>query len=349
MHDTLRIAALLFIAALFIGVPAPIAFSEAATSPAAESGPAQPAASQQAASGVAASGDFAGLVDIGGHRLYFACKGSGTPTVILEAGAGNNGDIWSEVDPKAATKTLVFDGVAQFTRVCAYDRPGTIAGSETILRSRSDPAPMPRNAGDVVADLSALLAAAGVRPPYVLVGHSFGGLVVRLFASTLPPDDVVGLVLVDAAQEDFWTKLEALVTPEQWKGMIATPPPPELADYRDFERLDVDASAEEMRKAAAARPLRPMPLIVLSRGLPMELPPDASAKLPANFSAEQERIWRTSQDKLVALVPGAEHVVATKSGHYIQTIQPDLVIDAVRQVVEAVRRGSLVVVTPDRP
>jgi pimeloyl-ACP methyl ester carboxylesterase len=122
-----------------------------------------------------------------------------------------------------------------------------------------------------------------------------------------------------------------LVTPEQWKGMIAPPPPPELADYPDFEILDVDASAEEMRKAAAARPLRPMPLIVLSRGLPMELPPDASAKLPANFSAEQERIWRTSQDKLVALVPGAEHVVATKSGHYIQTIQPDLVIDAVRQ------------------
>jgi pimeloyl-ACP methyl ester carboxylesterase len=304
---------------------------------------------QAAASGVATSGDFAGLVDIGGHRLYLACKGSGTPTVILEAGAGNNGDIWSEVDPKAATQTSVFDGVAQFTRVCAYDRPGTIAGSETIERSRSDPAPMPRSAGDVVADLSALLTAASVRPPYVLVGHSFGGLVVRLFASTLPPDDVVGLVLVDAAQEDFWTKLEALVTPEQWKGMIAPPPPPELADYRDFERLDVDASAEEMRKAAAARPLRPLPLIVLSRGLPMELPPDASAKLPANFAAEQEKIWRTSQDELVALVPGAEHVVATKSGHYIQTMEPDLVIAAVRQVVEAARRGSSVVVSPDRP
>jgi pimeloyl-ACP methyl ester carboxylesterase len=304
---------------------------------------------QAAASGVATSGDFAGLVDIGGHRLYLACRGSGTPTVILEAGAGNNGDIWSEVDPKAATQTPVFDGVAQFTRVCAYDRPGTIAGSETIERSRSDPAPMPRSAGDVVADLSALLTAAGVRPPYVLVGHSFGGLVVRLFASTLPPDDVVGLVLVDAAQEDFWTKLEALVTPEQWKGMIAPPPPPELADYRDFEMLDVDASAEGMRKATAARPLRPLPLIVLSRGLPMELPPDASAKRPANFAAEQEKIWRTSQDELVALVPGAEHVVATKSGHYIQTMEPDLVIAAVRQVVEAAGRGSSVVVSPDRP
>ena len=130
--------------------------------------------------------------------------------------------------------------------------------------------------------------------------------------------------------------------------MIAATPP-ELADYPDVEKLDVDASAVEMRRAAAARPLRPLPLIVLSRGLPMELPPDMSAKLPANFSAEQERIWRDCQDKLVALVPRAQHVVATKSGHYIQTTEPDLVIAAVRQVVEAVRRGSSVVVTPDRP
>jgi len=117
----------------------------------------------------------------------------------------------------------------------------------------------------------------------------------------------------------------------------------ELADYHDFERLDVDASAEEMRKAAVARPLSKLSLIVLSRGRPIELPPDAAAKVKANFSAEQERIWRTRWYKLVALVPGAEHAVATKSGHYIQ---PDLMIDAVRDVVEG---GSPVVVTPDRP
>lgn len=315
-----------------------IAADEATTAPSSESGPAP-------TPGTATSGDFAGLVDIGGRRLYLACKGSGTPTVILEAGAGNNGDIWSMVEPEAAAKISVFDGVAAFTRVCADHRPGTIAGSQ---RSRSDRAPMPRSAADIVADLRALLAAASVHPPYVLVGHSFGGLVVRLFVSTVPPDEVVGLVLVDAAQEEFWTKLKALMTPEQWEGMI-TGTPPELADYHDFEKLDVDASAVEMRRAAAATPLRPLPLIVLSRGLPMELSPDMSAKLPANFSAEQERIWRNCQDELTALVPGAQHVVATKSGHYIQTMEPDLVIAAVRQVVEAARRGSSVVVTPDRP
>jgi hypothetical protein len=114
------------------------------------SGPAQ-----TAASGAATSGDFAGLVDIGGRRLYLACKGSGAPTVILEAGAGNNGDIWSLVEPEAAGKVSVFDGVAQFTRVCAYRRPGMIAGS---LRSRSDPVPMPRSAGVIVRGTSQKVA-----------------------------------------------------------------------------------------------------------------------------------------------------------------------------------------------
>jgi pimeloyl-ACP methyl ester carboxylesterase len=331
MPNLFRVPASPLLVALLIAFPAHLAFGQTTTTP------------------VSASGDFAGLVDIGGRRLYLACKGSGTPTVILEAGAGNNGGIWSEVDPKAATKTSVFDGIAAFTRACAYDRPGTISGSEPILRSRSDPAPMPRSAGGVVADLSALLAAANVRPPYVLVGHSFGGLVVRLLASTLPPADVVGLVLVDAAQEDFWAKLEALMTPDQWKDTMAPAAPPELAGYGDLERLDVEASAAEMRKEAAARPLRPMPLIVLSRGRPYELPPDAAAKLPANFSADQERIWQDCQDKLAALVPGAKHVIAGKSEHYIQTMQPDLVIDAVRQVVDAARRGSSMAAVPDRP
>ena len=177
---------------------------------------------------------------------------------------------------------------------------------------------MPRSAGDIVADLGALLAAAGVHPPYVLVGHSFGGLVVRLFVSTLPPDEVVGLVLVDAAQEDFWTKLKALMTPEQWEGMI-TGTPPELADYHDFEKLDVDASAVEMRRAAAATPLRPLPLIVLSRGLPMELPPDMSAKLPANFSAEQERIWR----ELPRRVGGARARGPARGRHQERALHPD--------------------------
>jgi pimeloyl-ACP methyl ester carboxylesterase len=204
---------------------------------------------------------------------------------------------------------------------------------------------MPRSAGDVVTELRALLAAAGVRPPYVIVGHSFGGLVARLFASTVPAD-AVGLVLVDAAHEEFWAKLKALMTPAQWERVVETPP--ELADYRDVEKLDLDASAVEMRRAAAAKPLRPLPLVVLSRGLPMEIPADLLAHLPPDYVAAQEKVWRELQNALVALVPGARHVVATKSEHGIQATEPDLVITAVRQVVEAVRRGSPAVIIPDR-
>ena len=94
------------------------------------------------------------------------------------------------------------DGVGAFTRVCVYDRPGTLLNAEdTAGRSRSDPAPLPRTAQDVVADLHALLRAARVPGPYVLVGHSLGGLCVRLYATTYP-EEVAGLVLVDASHED---------------------------------------------------------------------------------------------------------------------------------------------------
>ena len=115
-----------------------------------------------------ASGDFAGLVDIGGGRhIYLECRGTGSPTVILESGYGNNADVWDTValDP-GSDKTAVLPGVAAFTRVCAYDRPGTMLDADH--RSRSDPVPMPRTAADAVADLHALIDGAGIPGPYVL-------------------------------------------------------------------------------------------------------------------------------------------------------------------------------------
>ncbi len=214
---------------------------------------------QSAATPVA--GEFADLVDIGGRSLYLDCRGSGGPTVILEAGAGNDSRVWDTVSlPSGTTGGAVLPEVAAFTRVCAYDRPGTFLGPG--LPGRSDAVPMPRTAGEIVADLHVLLAAANVPGPYVMVGHSFGGLVVRLYASTYP-DDVVGLVLVDAAHEDFYAAAEQLMTPAQWDAFIR---PPANPDYPNLERIDTEASATEMREAAVASPLRPMPLIVLTRG-----------------------------------------------------------------------------------
>ena len=165
----------------------------------------------------AAQGDFARLVDIGdGRRLYLECRGTGSPVVVLEAGYRSSARIWSEDYKSGAPRMMVLAGVAAFTRVCAYDRPGTVAHlNNNVRQSRSDPLPMPRTAPAVVADLHALLHAAGVPGPYIFAGHSLGGFIVRLYASTYPRD-VLGLVLVDAYSE----MLETLLTPERWAALV---------------------------------------------------------------------------------------------------------------------------------
>ena len=141
--------------------------------------------------------------------------------------------------------------VAAFTRVCAYDRPGTIGADidDPAQRSRSDPVPQPRAPEDVVADLHALLAAADVPGPYVLAGHSLGGAYVRLYAATYP-DGVVGVVLIDATNEYY----RAGLTPEQWAPLAAFMgvPPPGL-DYPEVERADFDAVLDA-RGASGGRP-----------------------------------------------------------------------------------------------
>src|SRR6478609_4564976 len=140
----------------------------------------------------AETGNFAGLIDIGGGRkMYLKCSGRGSPTVVLVGGLRASADEWDVSDK---SKPTVFTGVGKFTHVCACDRPGTPVGEKP---SRSNPVPQPTTAKDAVADLHALLSAAGEAGPYVLVGHSYGGLIVRLYASTYPKD-VSGLVLVDS-------------------------------------------------------------------------------------------------------------------------------------------------------
>ncbi len=282
---------------------------------------------------MAAAGDFAGLVDIGGRSLYMECRGQGSPTVILEAGFRSRADYWTDdlIQPDAP-RTMVFPGVAAFTRVCAYDRPGTTTFIDgTLLPSRSDPVSMPRTALESVHDLHALLQAAMVPGPYVLVGHSYGGMFARLYASTYP-SEVVGMVLVDAFSEG----LEDQMTPDQWTAYeeLFQPVPEALAGYEDLEFTDLDTSVSQVREATAESPLRPQPLIVLSRGQAMEMPAD----LPGGLTGEGlEQAWTVEQDRLAALLPDARHVIAHESEHYIQLQQPELVIAAVREVVEAVR------------
>ncbi len=282
----------------------------------------------------AAQGDFAGLVDIsGGRRMYLECRGSGGPTVILVAGYGNHGGVWS-IESPAVPQPQVLPAVARFTRVCAYDRPGTIVDPDDPTdRSRSDPVPQPRAAQETVADLHTLLHAAGVPGPYVLVGHSFGGLFVRLYAATYP-DEAAGMVLVDALSEGF----RAAVTPEQWAVALGIFQfvLPQLASYRDYERADFDAAFDAMQRASAAQPLRPMPLVVLSAGVILDLSVLGLIP-PSGFQETFAAASRANQAYLARLLPDARQVIVPEAGHYIQVEQPQAAIDAIRQVVSAVR------------
>lgn len=311
--------------------------------------PVPPAEARVSPQSAAVREHFAGRVAVHGERkLFLQCRGSGSPTVVLEAGLGNAADVWGSAflragNPAADPQQAVLPSVARFTRVCAYDRPGTARlkpRSDAYAPSRSDPAAMPRTARDVVDDLHALLhkapRAAGVRPPYVLVGHSFGGLAQRLYATTYPRD-VAGLVLVDATPDHYPELLarlssSGLLTSEQYAAVTVQSPPPGLETYEDLERIAMDASGAQMQQAQADTPMPAMPFTFLS--LPaLTLPPDWS---PQSTRALQ-RMYATTQKNLRRLTPGARHVVATGSSHYIQLDRPRLVTAAVRGVVERAR------------
>jgi pimeloyl-ACP methyl ester carboxylesterase len=135
------------------------------------------------AAGNPRQGKFSGQVSIGGGReLYLRCAGRGSPTVIMESGIHDSSDAWTVTQPTFPLRSspTVFPGVARFTHVCIYDRPGTTGPRNEP--SRSTPVPMPRKLPDMAADLHKLLTRAGLRAPVVLVGHSLGGLIIRYFS-----------------------------------------------------------------------------------------------------------------------------------------------------------------------
>src|SRR6266542_2955093 len=148
---------------------------------------------------VVSTSDGSGYVHASGRRLYLDCAGHRAPTVILEAGAGRAHDTWD----------AVWSALTTLTRVCRYDRAGI---------GHSQSGPRPRTVQDVVTDLHALLHAAQLPRPYLLVGHSLGGLIVRLYAG-LHPEEVVGLVLIDSSHPD---QLDLLQLSGVSKHLIAT-------------------------------------------------------------------------------------------------------------------------------
>jgi pimeloyl-ACP methyl ester carboxylesterase len=296
-----------------------------------------------AATASAAPTDFAGLVDIGGGRkMYLECRGEGAPTVVLISGKGNGAADWNTVldpvDPvrnvpfdavgagegrQLASEAAVFPAVSRFTRVCAYDRPGTRIDGADI----STPVMQPHRVDQDVDDLHTLLTAGGEPRPYVLVAHSYGGLVALLYAR-LHSEEVSGLVMVDAASDLIRQEASA----EELAGWDASNRVSDPATPEAVELLD------GMGRIEAAPHLPHRPTIVLSADKPWQSPaPDAHGHTSGGVITFAE--WLAAQHLLAASLHAA-HVTETHSGHHIYLYQPELVVDAVRQVVDEVRSSG---------
>jgi len=264
-----------------------------------------------------------------GRTIWLECRGTGTPTVILESGIHDSSDAWitlALVPP--AVGPDVFTALAAVTRVCRYDRPGTIlVADEPSLTERSSAVPMPRTIVEAASDLDALIEAADLEPPFLLVGHSFGGFLQTYFAQT-HPEDVAGLVLVDA----FSAAIPGLFG-EGWDAYerVLNGGPEPLASDPAFERWDITGSVKLAQAAPALR--EDLPVVVISKTEPFALPPDMEG-----FTSEQlERVWQGGQSSLAAMVPGTPHILAEGSDHLIQAREPDLVAQAVVLTMQRIR------------
>jgi pimeloyl-ACP methyl ester carboxylesterase len=289
------------------------------------------------------------LVDIGGRRMQLDCRGTGSPTVIFEAGLDINGSLsWS----------AVHDEIAKTTRACAYSRAGIMW---------SDPKDGPQNAKTVAEDLHATLVKAGEKPPFVLVGHSLGGPYIMTYTKYFGAD-VAGLVFVDASHPDQVQRAKAMssYTPSSmmmlikagaafaWVGAVRIAPMARQglphqplqavqakAAYastslgsmlKEFESMD-----ETLAEAGTFRQLGNRPLYVLtSTAL---LPPQALAalKLTPEQGKLQKEVWKQLHDEEAAWSSKSQHQLIPDAGHYIQFDRPDIVIEAVRSVVKSVR------------
>jgi pimeloyl-ACP methyl ester carboxylesterase len=282
------------------------------------------------------------MIDVGGYKLHINCKGEGSPTVITENGLGGSSPDWSLVQPI----------VGENTRICSYDRAGS---------GWSDTGPAPRTSQQIATELHTLLANAGVPGPYVLVGHSAGGMHIQVYASQYP-DEVAGLVLVDPTPaqliESFTAEERQALLPKagqfrllsmlQFFGLLRFIPLPGdealtplpaatqalIRAHRlqsgaitamSAEVLSMETSIIQTAEAVSLPPERPF--IIVWHGIPAE-------------PVELEPLARASMEELAQRSNNSKLIVAENSGHYITFDRPDVVIEAIRQVVEATRTGT---------
>lgn len=301
------------------------------------------------------------LAPVGGHRLHYRCSGAGAPAVIFEAGIAASSLTWSRVQPM----------VAQWTATCSYDRAG-LAWSEL--------ATLPRDLPALVTELHRLLAAAGVPPPYVLVGHSFGALVIRAFARA-HPSEVAGLVFVDPLHAEEW----CTPSPHQQQllrgGIFLSRVGALLAGLgivrlslallsggapgvpRRFSRVfgrQAAALLEHMVGEVQKLPPEVLPAVQAHwsrprafRGMWQHLAamPSCSADLardtetfgdtPVVVLSARERNprWLAADAALAGASSSGRHVVVPHGGHWVHLDHPELVIQAIREVIESTRQA----------
>ena len=286
------------------------------------------------------------LIDIGGHRLHIHCQGSGSPTVVLEAGMSGWSVDWARVQPE----------VSRHTRTCAYDRAGY---------GWSDEAPGLRSSAQVAKELRALLAGSAIEEPIVLVGHSLGGLHAQMFARTYPAS-VAGLVLIDSVHRDQSDRMAATRGSYEDRlvrltGVLSRLAPTGLLRLIDlpasvvaarlpasvrsqavefsFESKSYRTLAAEMRafsrsqaEVAAAGPLPSAPHVALVSTELRDFPP--------GFDARMKKVWDTLQREQFAGA-GADFVrIVPESGHYIHLDRPEVVIESILEVVKRSRQAS---------
>lgn len=293
------------------------------------------------------------LVHLPGGPMHVRCRGQGSPTVILDAGLAGCSLDWLPVQHDVAT----------FTRACAVDRPGY---------GWSAPRAGERSAGTIVQEIEDLLRAARMPGPYVLVGHSFGGLTMRLFAAR-NREMVRGLVLVDASHtaglerlpRAYWDAVRRKLRVARGIAPLgvlhlaaALGLVPEARLYARFplpaRRLarrhlcrsttivttcrELDALARSEREVEAAGHLDELPTVVLTSSLTLHPGRD----LPRGVSVTEMRaIWRTLQTELLQISSNSRQVIVEQSGHYIPLEQPRVVVQAIREVVALVRRAPV--------
>ena len=287
------------------------------------------------------------MIDIGGRKIQLDCRGSGSPTVVFEAGLSVDGSLsWAPVQAR----------VAAHTRACAYSRAGLMW---------SDPSDEPPSARRAVQDLRAALARAGEQGPFVLVGQSLGGLYAMCFTRYFG-DEVAGLVLVDPSHPEQVERVAGWMTESRslrsrigvalaWSGLLRAAAPmllPQEAHQsaRDAQAIrayapkslrtqlaESDSTDSTLAEARGFRALGRRPLVVLTAMAPYSAAELRGMKITPEQGRQVQAVWRQMHEAAAGWSSRGRHEVLPNAGHNIQFDDPDAVVDAVISVVDAVR------------